>query len=145
MPFRNRFVVLVVEDDPDHAAFIQAVFAYRPRQEQIHVTSSAEEAIDYLLGKWPFEDRKKNPPPDVIILDIAMPGVGGLAFLEWLRSKPDHGHIPVVVFTGVEEEGLEQRARTLGADEFLRKPDGFTELVDVVDTILERWRNAEEA
>jgi DNA-binding response OmpR family regulator len=140
-PPGDAFVVLVVEDEPDHAALIQAAFAYRNFPCLVHVMGSSEEAMDYLLGRWPFDNRIHHPFPNVIILDLGLPGMGGLGFLRWLSSRPEPWALaPVVVFTANANRGVAVQAYALGAREVKVKPRDFTELVDIVDAVLRRWK-----
>lgn len=138
----GSFSVLVVEDDQDHAALIEAVFHYRDFPCSFHVTGSSEEAMDYLLGRWPFDNRLHHPLPDIIILDIGLPGMDGLGFLRWLGEREESwSATPVVVFTALEDRTLAARAEALGAREFKVKPSDFSELVDTVERVLKRWRH----
>jgi DNA-binding response OmpR family regulator len=137
----SSFVVLVVEDNPDHAALIQAAFAYRAFPCLVHVTGSSEEAMDYLLGRWPFDDRLGHPYPNVVILDLGLPGMDGLGFLRWLATRPEPWAMtPVVVFTSNADRAVAVQAFSLGASEVKVKPTDFTELVDTVDGVLRRWK-----
>jgi DNA-binding response OmpR family regulator len=140
-PSFGDFVVLVVEDDPNHAALIQAAFAYREFPCTLHVTGSSEEAMDYLLGRWPFGNRIRHPLPDVLILDLGLPGMGGTDFLRWLgtRSEP-WGRVPVIIFTANDDPTVAAEGLRLGAREVKVKPADFTELVDLVTGVVERWR-----
>ena len=139
-PSSASFVVLVVEDEADHAALIQAAFAYRDFPCLVHVTGSSEEAMDYLLGRWPFDNRQRHPFPHVIILDLGLPGMDGLGFLRWLSSRPDHWAMtPVVVFTANTNRSVAVQAYAMGAREVKVKPTDFTELVDIVGAVLRRW------
>lgn len=134
--------MLVVEDDPDHAALIQAAFAYREFPCTVHVTGSSEEAMDYLLGRWPFDNRARHPMPNVVILDLVLPGVGGLDFLRWLNTRREPwAKTPVVVFTADANRAVTAHARSLGAREVKAKPSDFGELVDIVEQVLLRWRS----
>lgn len=140
-PPERRFTVLVVEDDMDHAALIQAAFSYSPFPCRLHVTGSSEEAIEYLLGQWPFENRLRHPLPDVIILDIGLPGMDGLGFLRWMSTREESwSHTPVVVFTGASDRTTVSLAFDLGAREVKVKPDDFNKLVEAVTDVLRRWR-----
>ena len=140
-PAGDQFVVLVVEDEPDHAALIQAAFAYRDFPCLVHVTGSSEEAIDYLLGRWPFDNRIRHPFPDVIILDLGLPGMDGAGFLRWLNTRREPwAQAPVVVFTANTDRAVAVQVFALGAREVKVKPTDFTELVDIVDGVLKRWK-----
>jgi DNA-binding response OmpR family regulator len=141
-PPRESFVVLVVEDEPDHAALIQAAFAYRAFPCTVHVAGSSEEAMDYLLGRWPFDNRARHPLPNVVILDLGLPGAGGLDFLRWLATRREPwSRTPVVVFTANTDRAVAAQALFLGAKEVKAKPTDFTELVDIVEQVLRRWRS----
>jgi DNA-binding response OmpR family regulator len=107
----------------------------------VHVTGSSEEAMDYLLGRWPFADRVHHPFPNVVILDLGLPGMDGLGFLRWLGTRPEPWAVtPVVVFTSNTDRGVAVQALALGAREVKVKPTDFTELVDIVDGVLRRWK-----
>jgi len=138
---RDSYAVLVVEDDQDHAALIEAVFTYRSFPCTVHVAGSSEEAMEYLQGRWPFDNRYRHPLPDIIILDLGLPGMGGLDFLRWLDSQDeDWSETPVVVFTANHDRAVAAQATALGAREIKVKPSDFGELVDTVAHVLRRWR-----
>jgi len=140
-PKGDLLVVLVVEDEPDHAALIQAAFAYKDFPCLVHVTGCAEEAIEYLFGRWPFDNRVRHPYPDVIILDLGLPGMDGAGFLRWLNARSEPwARAPVVVFTANTDRAVAVQAFALGARDVKVKPTDFTELVDTVDSILKRWK-----
>ena len=131
--------VLVVEDDPDHLALIQIAFARLDTNARIHATRSAEEAIAFLEGPWPDADYGRSHLPDLIVLDINMPGIGGLGFLEWYSERPLSTEIPVVVFSSAGDPDLVRQCFALGAREFKQKPADFSELVPIVQRVLDRW------
>ncbi len=105
--------VLVVEDD----ALLQKI--YRKELEEagihVHVASSGEQALDMLA--------KPEAQPDVIILDIVLPGKDGYDVLEELRKLPSFTSIPVIILTNLKQKVEVERAQNLGAKEFLSKSD----------------------
>jgi len=80
--------------------------------------------------------------PDVILLDINMPGGTGIEVLKRLRMSSKTQHIPVIVVSGEENPGIEAKARSLGADEFLHKPVDQEQLCASVDRILSKNTHA---
>jgi DNA-binding response OmpR family regulator len=62
----------------------------------------------------------RSEPPDLVLLDITMPGFNGLEVLRRLRR--DHPRIPVVMITGIEDEALARSTLTMGAFDYLQKP-----------------------
>ena len=131
--------VLIVEDNPDHVVLIQIAFTRLDTNARIDVTRSAEEAIAFLEGPWPDTDYGRSRLPDLIVLDINMPGVGGLGFLEWYSECLLWTEIPVVVFSSAGDPDLVQQCFALGAREFKQKPPDFSELVPIVQRVLDRW------
>jgi len=132
----ERSMVLVVEDEVEHAAVIQAALAYRSVPARIQVVTSGEEALSYLRGEWPYEDRIRDPYPALVVLDHWLPEATGLEVLEWIRSSDDHADLPVVVFTACREPALKERCEELGVSAFRIKPDGFGELAETVRDVL---------
>jgi len=134
------YVVLIVEDSPDHVALIQIVFEHFDKSAHITTTRSAEEAIAHIVGPWPGSDFGRDDFPDVIVLDINMEGMGGLGFLRWYSQQPNLRKVPVVVFTSSGDPDLERECLALGAHDFKQKPNDFRELVPVVRRALAQWR-----
>jgi len=75
--------VLIVDDDPDHVVLVEVVFAHLDANSRVSVTWSAEEAIARLEERLPFAAHGHGELPDVIVLDMNMPGIGGRGFLAW--------------------------------------------------------------
>ena len=74
--------------------------------------------------------------PDLILLDVMMPGVGGIAVLEHLRSHPDLGETPVVVVSAFASPSDRNRAIEAGATRFVKKPFDPEELRSLVEELL---------
>jgi CheY-like chemotaxis protein len=128
-------VVLIVEDQYDHAVMIQAMLDYRHLAQRTRVASSLAEGQSYLRGEWPFIDRLKDPIPDLIILDHWLPDGTGLDLLEWLALEPSLHTIPVVVFTACEDPAVERQVLDLGVKAYIRKVKGFDELAQAIEDL----------
>lgn len=63
----------------------------------------------------------KKEKPDLIVLDILLPGENGIAFLEWLRKEPELAVIPVVAFSNYDDPATKKQAAKLGVKEYLIK------------------------
>ena len=63
-----------------------------------------------------------NLKPDVIVMDLAMPGMSGAAATEYLKRDPRTRHIPVILLTGHHGRAIEERVLERGVDVFLTKP-----------------------
>ena len=73
--------------------------------------------------------KAKNDPPDMILLDLMMPKTNGFEMFAALQSSPQLKNIPVMVLTNVSAETDEQRARGLGATDYLVKADNPPDMV----------------
>jgi CheY-like chemotaxis protein len=63
-----------------------------------------------------------EPPPDLVLLDVVMPGLSGYEVCRSLKADERTARIPVIFVTGLEDEGEEARGLSLGAVDFIRKP-----------------------
>lgn len=121
----SKIKLLLVDDEEDYVKTMAARLELRDVASRIALSGDAAlEAVE--------EDA-----PHVMVLDLRMPGIDGMSVLE--RVKRDHPHVQVIVLTGRGTEEDEQRARELGAFEYLQKPADAAELLD---TIQSAWRRA---
>lgn len=102
--------VLVVDDDPLNRRILTATLA----REGLRTTtaSDGEEALAAL----------SQDPPDVILLDIVMPGIDGFGVLERIKADEASRHLPVIMISGLDDTASVIRALEMGADDFLPKP-----------------------
>ncbi len=82
--------------------------------------------------------------PDLMLLDIMLPGKNGLTILKELRAKKEYGDIPVIIMTAKSGEYDIVRGLDLGADDYVTKPFGIMELVSRIRSVLRRSRRGEE-
>lgn len=115
--------VLVVEDDPDLAALEADVLA--ERGHEVEVASNGREALDAVA----------RAKPDLIVLDMKMPVMGGREFAEEYRRREPHT-APIVVVTAADD--AQKRAAEVGASAWIGKPFDPEALVDKVAELLPR-------
>jgi CheY-like chemotaxis protein len=122
-------VVLLVDDDVDTLFLLRLSLqkaGFYNRVEEVH---NGQDAIDYLLGERKFSDRFRFPLPDVIFLDLKMPGMNGLEFLRWLRTWPPGQVMPVIVLTSSVLTADFIQAYHAGANSFMIKGDDAHDLI----------------
>ena len=123
--------VLLVDDDRNDLALFGMAADKADVNIWLQTATGAEQAIEYLEGKGVYGDRTMHPMPDLLLLDLLMPGMDGFAFLAWRKGCAAFSKLPVVILSGLGDQVRIERALALGADGFLPKPadfDGWTAL-----------------
>jgi CheY-like chemotaxis protein len=135
----DHAVILLVDDLEDDRLLVRRAFEKAAVSNPLHCVSSGEEAIQYLGGTGPYANRAEHPLPDLILLDLKMPGMDGFEVLVWLRQQPGFRSIPVVVLTSSDLIKDVNRAYALGANSFLVKPLDFQNYTELGKVINEYW------
>jgi CheY-like chemotaxis protein len=117
--------VLVVEDSADDFYLLERASRQVPAALAFHSVPSGEQAMAYLKGEGSFADRQAHPLPDLVLLDIKLPGIDGLEVLAWIRSQPELENLKVFVWTDAGQPDLLERATRAGADRFVPKSVAF--------------------
>ncbi|MEM6646479.1 MAG: sigma-54 dependent transcriptional regulator [Bacteroidota bacterium] len=124
--------VFLVDDDPDYLALLRYQFARRT-QADVHLFHSGEAALKQV----------DNLSPDLVLLDVVMPGIGGLETLRRLRAS--HPDVPVVMVSAQSVVSVALEALELGAYDYVTKGhDDTAKLQTLIGQIAERMALAEE-
>ena len=132
--------ILLVEDSPDDALLIQRAFRKANLANPVQLVRDGEEAVAYLSGNAPYEDRTRFPLPVFMLLDLKLPRRSGLEVLAWVRQESVMvKRLPVVVLTSSRESVDVNRAYDLGVNSYLTKPVGFEALLEMVKNVNLYW------
>ena len=119
----NQARILVVEDEP---SIREVVSLYLRRAGyQVNVVADGDAALESLSAQT----------PDLVVLDLMLPGVGGLEITRWLRER---GDTPIIMLTARREEQDRIAGLEMGADDYVVKPFSPQELVSRVRAVLRR-------
>jgi two-component system response regulator len=130
--------ILLVEDSPDDAALAEAAFARLGLDHHLAVAADGETALEYLLHDGAGGDRARSMP-DLVLLDLKLPGIDGFEVLRRVRADARAGLLPVVVLTSSIEERDVVACYRLGANSYIRKPINFDEFVQVLGQLVRYW------
>lgn len=135
----NGRTILYVEDESTDVFFVKWAFHEARLDHRICHVNDGQEAIEYLSGTHPYDDRAEHPLPDLVLLDIKMPRLNGFDVLSWVRDHPGAIDCPFVVFSSSSHEGDQERARMLGAAEYRVKPHQVKDLIQLARALHERY------
>jgi CheY-like chemotaxis protein len=131
--------VLLVEDNDDDVKLIQRAFKKTHLPQRVEVARDGGEALNYLTGAPPYDDRDHFPLPALVILDLKMPRVDGFDVLAAVKGTFGLRRIPVIVLTSSSELSDIHRSYDLGANSYLVKPVAFGRFAEVVSEIESYW------
>jgi CheY-like chemotaxis protein len=131
--------ILLVEDNRLDIELTLDAFREAHLGNTMHVAKSGEEALAYLFGREPYADRKQYPLPDIILLDLKMPGIDGFEVLRQVKNAPELKRLPVIILTSSREEGDRALSYDCGANSYLVKPVSFEGFLKVVEEVQSYW------
>jgi CheY-like chemotaxis protein len=130
---------LLVEDSESDAILIRRAFIKGNVINPLQVVTAGDQAIAYLKGEGPFSNRSEYPLPELVLLDLKLPGIDGFQVLRWIRQQPDLRALRVVVLTSSDRIQDVNMAYQLGANSFLVKPVDFERFVEISQALRGYW------
>jgi len=132
--------ILVADDEESDRLLMKIAMRKSGLPHPLIFVKDGHETIAYLSGQRPYTDRHAYPCPGLVLLDLKMPGLNGFEVLAWLTTQPELKHLPVVVLTSSTLESDMEKARQLGACDYLVKHSNFHEvgkaLAELIPTVL---------
>jgi CheY-like chemotaxis protein len=135
----NHNCILHVEDEEADIFLLRRAFHRAGVEASIKAVTDGDMAINYLSGTGAFADRRENPLPSLVLLDLKLPKVTGFEVLAWLRRQPHLKSIVVIVFSSSADPKDVDRAYALGANSFVQKPPAVHQTVHLVQTLKAWW------
>lgn len=136
---RKSSIILLVEDNPDDEELTRMALAESKILNKIVVAQDGPEALDYLLATGLYENRDPSLDPELVLLDLKLPKLGGLEVLRRMRADKRTQMIPVVVLTTSSEEEDIIASYRLGANSYVRKPVEFNHFAAAVKQLGMYW------
>lgn len=135
--------ILVVEDSMEDFTALNRAFRKNSVTNPIIRCEDGDQALEYLKGygqhpEWP------TILPAIVLLDLNMPGTDGRGVLDAVKQDPALQAIPVIVFTTSSNSRDIAECYRLGANSYLTKPIGYSELEEKVKLIVRYWLDASE-
>lgn len=126
--------ILIVDDEVELQNLL-SVYITEKTEYKVYTAEDGEIALDQM----------KNTVPDLIILDVMLPRINGIAFLKDLRKMEETKDIPVILMSGIMvDEGFKEEGFILGAVDYIEKPLDLEYLVERINSILSPEPEEEE-
>lgn len=129
--------ILLVEDDPGDQKLITVSLRNQKIANEVYIASSGEEAIEFLYQRGKYSDGA--PLPDLILLDLNMPGMGGKEFLRQMKEDEKMRLIPVIILTSSDSDDDILDTYNLHASGYIKKPVKLEDFKRIVKAINEYW------
>jgi two-component system, response regulator len=140
----NRPILLVEDNRDDETLTIRALKKSNIANEVIVVRDGAE-ALDWIFARGTHAGRDKRIVPQVVLLDLNLPKVGGLDVLKAIRADEQTRPLPVVILTSSKQEEDILQSFTRGANSYVRKPVDFAQFTEAVRMLGLYWLLLNEA
>ena len=132
-------IILLVEDNPDDEALTIRALKKNNILNEVIVARDGAEALDYLFCRDKYADRDPNQLPQLILLDLKLPKIGGLEVLKQIRENTRTKYLPVVILTTSKEEQDINKGYELGVNSYVCKPVNFNEFAQAIKQLGLYW------
>ncbi len=140
---KDPFLVLMAEDDEHDIVATKRAWKKHHIANPLHIVNDGEECLDFLYHRGKYEDQDTLPQAGILLLDIKMPRMDGLAVLEYIRNDGHLRRLPVIMLTTSKDEEDRLRSYNLGANAYIVKPVGFNNFSESVRAINLFWQLVE--
>ena len=134
--------LLLVEDNPDHLELTLLALEESGESHAITVVSNGQEALDYLFCEGKYADRPADQPPELVLLDLGLPGMSGLEVMQRMREDPRTFFVPIVMLTSANENSKAVLAFKGGLNSYVRKPLHYRDFLEKLEQVREYWRTS---
>jgi chemotaxis family two-component system response regulator Rcp1 len=130
--------IMLIEDSPTDAKIIERALREGAVPHRLTVLPDGRQALDYLFGLLD-ETAEPDREPDLILLDLNLPGIDGHQVLSQIKADPQLRTFPVIVLTTSSREEDVIRTYQAGANTYIPKPSEYARYRDVVSALRTYW------
>lgn len=131
--------LLYVEDEENDAYLLQLWFRRMGTRQSLRIVEDGPKAISYLSTAGAAGEGGFDPLPCLVLLDLNLPGISGFDVLTWIRTQPRLKDLPVVIFSSSSKPEDQERARELGANDYVVKPVDMSRMTQTLQGLYDRW------
>ncbi len=134
----NHWILIVEDSDTDYETTARA-FKNAKMANPINRCEDGEEALDYLFRRKQYTDPETSPRPELIMLDLNLPGTDGREVLEEIKKAPNLRRIPVIVLTTSSDSMDINKCYNSGANSYMVKPVDLPGFFESIQRLQEFW------
>lgn len=131
--------ILLVEDNPNDEALTLRALRKNNIANEVVVARDGSEALAYLFARGPYAERNPEETPQLVLLDLNLPKMGGLEVLREIRAEARMKLLPVVILTSSKQDQDLIAGYGSGANSYVVKPVDFVEFSDAVRQLGLYW------
>lgn len=136
---RQALRILLVEDNEADLKIAVRAFASSVPPSRLWTAHSGQDALDFVYGRAAYAGRPEGERPDLLVLDLNMPGIDGFTVIEMLKKDPAMREIPIVILTTSRHENDVLRAYQSGAASYISKAVDYADFKRSVNGLCEYW------
>lgn len=134
----NDFHILLIDDSPSDVLIIERALREEDIGHRLTVLQDGRAALDYLV-RLKAPEAPPELDPDLVLLDLNLPGLDGTQVLSSIKADPELRSIPVVILTTSDRDEDIDQTYAAGANTFIRKPDEYPGYRDLVAILRQYW------
>jgi two-component system response regulator len=131
--------ILLVDDSPEDVELTIRALRRHKIANEIQVAEDGAEALDFLFCRGAYKDRSLDRPPRLVLLDLKLPKVDGLAVLRAIREDERTKNVPVVILTSSKQQRDVIDGYNLGVNAYAQKPVDFEQFGEAIRQIGMFW------
>ena len=132
----KSFAILMIDDDEEDFILVNEALKSKGLKVDLYWAEDGDEAMNFLFHRGEYANA---PTPNLILLDLNMPGKNGFEVLRDLKAHAGLRKIPVVILTSSRDERSVSRGYNIGASSFMLKPLTFDEMANAMQSLCEYW------
>jgi DNA-binding response OmpR family regulator len=132
----KSFAILMIDDDEEDFTLVKDALESKQIKVDLYWAADGDEAENFLYRRGEYSNA---PSPDLILLDLNMPGKDGFEVLRDLKANGNFRKIPVVILTSTQDHRSVSRGYKIGASSFMLKPLTFDEMANAMQSLCEYW------
>ena len=139
MKRKQAFTILIADDDEEDRMMAEEALEESQFNSKMRFAMDGEEVMDYLNNRGRFSNKKENPIPELILLDLNMPKKDGWEVIAEIKKDKRLRSIPIVVLTTSNADADIRETYNLGVNSYITKPVTFAGFVEAMKSMKRYW------